>query len=217
MDRSCAVDRVLALLETIESDPMPVPIREVWVLGDLALGLDPVDRIDLYLTKDLLFASERTDPDQAEVFEEEYGIAGVGTIVSAEWAAEFPDHIRTNSNDHAAPERCLAAHLVSRSEPIHLEVCNAPFEQNVTQRLRGARATENWENILDPRGVCLWQDGTRSETAPEKLRSGDYVFPTLPDALEMLGMESVEAETAAAAITTLKQSREGRTIRGDVV
>lgn len=217
MDRSRAVDRVLALLETIETDPMPVPIREVWVLGDLALGLDPVERIDLYLTKDLLFAGEGTDPDQAAAFEEEYGIDGVGTTVSAEWAEEFPEAVRANPNGHAAPERCLAAHLVGRDEPIHLEVCNAPFEQNVTQRLRGARATGDWGELLDPRGVCLWQDGTRSETAPEKLRSGEYVFPTLPEALEMLGVEPDEAATAAEAVRDLRRTQEGRTIRGDVV
>ena len=217
MERTHAVDRVLEVLETIDREPTPVPIREVWVFGDLALGLDPVDRLDLYLTKDLLFAGEQTDPDAAESFEAEYGVAGIGTTVSAEWAETYPDRIRANTNGHAAPERCLAAHLVDPSEPIHLEVCNAPFEQNVTQRLRGARATGDWEALLDPRGVCLWKDGTRSESAPEKLRSGEYVFPTLPEALEMIGLDEQEADEAAEQLTRWRTTQEGRSVRGDVV
>lgn len=217
MDRDPAVDRVLALLDTIENEPMPVPIREVWVLGDLALGLDPVERLDIYLSKDLLFSSHRTDPDTAEKYRDTFGIDGIGTTVSAEWAKRFPDCIRANANGHAAPERCLGAHLVAETEPIHLEVCNAGFEQNVTQRLRGAKATESWEELLDPRAVCLWKDGHRSEEAPDRLREGGFVFPTLPEAFEMLGLSKGDAEEAATVIQKWRAHSDGRTVRGEVI
>lgn len=217
MDRDAAVDRILRLLRTVEQEPMPVPIREIWVFGEVALGLDPVSRIDVYLTKDLLFASGETDEERAEAYRERHGVAGVGTAVSAEWADRYPEYVRANEHGHAAPERCLAAQLVDDGEPIHLEVCNAGFEQNVTQRLRGARARDAYAEILDPRGVCLWVDDERSENAPEKLRNGTYVFPTLPEALEMIGLEPTEAERAAETLESWRSDHEGSTVRGDVV
>lgn len=217
MERSQAVDRVMNVLETIDRDPMPVPIREVWVYGDLALGLDPIQRLDIYLSKDLLFAGNGTDPDRATEFEREFGVAGIGTTVSAEWADKFPECIRTNANGHAAPERCLAAHLTAGDEPIHLEVCNASFEKNVTQRIRGANATDRWEEVLDPRGVCLWQDNQHSEFAPERLRAGGYVFPPLEEALELLGLDPDRAKQAARAYNTWREQSDGRTVRGEVI
>lgn len=216
MERSAAVDRVLDLLDTIEAEPMPVPITEVWVFGELALGLDPVSRIDIYLAKDMLFAAE-SESDRGDELSERYGVEGIGRTVSAEWAAEYPGFVRTNEAGYAAPERCLAAHLVEDGEPIHLEICNAGFESNVTQRLEGARARDAYESILDPRGVCLWAHGERSETAPAKLRDGEYVFPTLPEALEMLGLSPEESERAATAVKSWHDQREGATVRGDVV
>jgi hypothetical protein len=214
VDRDAALDRVEAILDTVESDPMPVPVREVWVYGDVALGLDPVDRLDVYVTKDLLM---RGDADRAEAFEAEYGIAGVGTAVDADWAEQYPDHLRANDAGHAAPERCLAAHLLDPDEPVHLEVCNASFSDNVTQRLRGAMAREAYGEILDPRGVCLWVDGHRDEEAMAKLRASDFAFPTLSGALEMLGLDEAAAATAAGAMRERRAEREGRTVRGDVV
>lgn len=217
MDRDVAVERVLTLLETIENEPMPVPLREVWVLGDLALGMDPVERLDIYLSKDLLFTTQRTNPDEAKQFKEQYGIDGIGTTVSAEWATEFPEFIRANASGHAAPERCLGSHLVAANEPMHLEVCNASFEQNVTQRLRGAKATKSWEELLDPRAVCLWKDGQRSQEAPTRLREGSYVFPTLPDALAMLGLSDEDAAEASRVLQDWRSEPTGRTVRGDVI
>ena len=215
MDRSSAVDRVERLLETIDSDPMPVPVREVWVFGDLALGMDPIDRLRVYLAKDLLLRDD--DPDVSDQFEAEYGVAGVGRTVNAEWARRFPEFIRANDAGHVAPERCLAAHLTDVNEPIHLEVCNSGFEDNVTQRLAAAKESGQYERLLDPRGVCLWVDGERSETALSKLRTGDLVLPTLPNALEMLGMNSDEAEMAASALREFHEKQSGATVRGDVV
>ncbi|WP_254536840.1 DUF7095 family protein [Halomarina litorea] len=212
--RAAAVDRVERLVEAVEAGPMPVPVREVWVYGDVALGLDPVSRLDVYLTKDLLFGR---DGDREEEFVESHGVQGVGKTVSAQWADEHPEFLRANHSGHAAPEKCLAAHLLGDDEPVHLEVCNTGFENNVTQRLKGARARENYEQILDPRGVCLWVDGTRSEEAFEKLREGDLVFPTLSDALGMLGMDTEEAETAAAAVREFRERQQGPSVRGDVV
>jgi hypothetical protein len=218
LGREVAVDRLERLVRTVEAEPMPVPVREVWAFGDVVLGLDPVERLDVYLTKDLLFKDR---PDAEERFRESHGVAGVGKTVSADWAERFPEYLRANANGHAAPERCLAAHLVDEGEPIHLEVCNTGFENNVTQRLKGAKAREDWTQVLDPRAACLWVDGedggTWSESAFEKLRDGEFVFPTLSGALEMLGLEEPAASEAADVVKRQRAEREGPTVRGDVV
>ncbi|WP_396613260.1 hypothetical protein ACH9L7_10145 [Haloferax sp. S1W] len=214
MDRDAALDRVEAIVDAVESETLPVPVREVWVYGDVALGLDPLDRLDVYVTKDILL---RGDNEAAAEFEANHGVKGVGKSVRAEWARENPELIRANSNGYAAPEKCLAAHLLPDNEPIHLEVCNAPFEDNVTQRLKGALAREKYEQILDPRGVCLYADGQRSPNAMEKLRNGEFAFPTLTGALEMLGVESDEADAAVEAMRTYRAEQTGTTVRGDVV
>jgi hypothetical protein len=212
--REEAVGRIERLVETIEEESMPVPVRECWVYGDFALGLDPIERLDVYLTKDLLFHGD--DEREAE-FREAHGVEGVGKTVSAEWADEYPEHIRANPSGYVAPEKCLAAHLVDEREPIHLEVCNASFEDNVTQRLKGAMARESYEELLDPRGVCLWLDGQRSDEAFEKLRNGKFVFPTLADAFSMVGMDETEAEQAADAVRDYRTRQDGASVRGDVV
>ena len=212
--RAKAVDRIERLVETVATERMPVPIREIWVYGDLVLGLDPVPRLDIYLTKDLLFGGD--DEREAE-FRDSHGVEGIGKTVSAEWADEHPEFIRANPNGYAAPKKCLAAHLVGDEEPIHLEVCNANFEDNVTQRLKGAMARENYEQVLDPRGACLWLDGQRSTEAFEKLRNGEFVFPTLAEALSMIGVEVDEAERAADAVRGYRERQAGATVRGDVV
>jgi hypothetical protein len=116
-----------------------------------------------------------------------------------------------------APEKCLATHLLDEDEPIHLEVCNASFEDNVTRRAEGAKARQSYETILDPRGVCLWLDGQRSTEALGKLRKGEFVFPTLPEALSMLGLDEREATQASDAIKQSREERDGRSVRGDVV
>ncbi len=213
MDRAAAVERVERLVETVDSETMPVPVREIWVYGEVSLGLDPIERLDVYLTKDILLGG---DDERSEEFEETHGVKGIGRSVRREWASENPEYVRANDNGYAAPERCLAAQLLG-DEPIHLEVCNASFEDNVTQRLRGAITSSDYERILDPRGVCLWVDDRRSEEALEKLRAGDLVFPTLPEALSMLGMDDEEAREAADAMQAYRERQEGATVRGDVV
>lgn len=50
MDRRDAVTIVERVLDEIDTQQMPVPVRELWVYGDAALGLDPVERLDLYVT-----------------------------------------------------------------------------------------------------------------------------------------------------------------------
>lgn len=216
MDRTAALDRVEAIVDAVDAEQMPVPVREVWVYGDVALGLDPIDRLDVYLTKDMLLRGDGSD-EQARYFEEEYGVKGVGKSVSAEWAERYPERLRANDNGHAAPEKCLAAHLVDGDDPIHLEVCNASFDDNVTQRLRGAMARDAYEQILDPRGVCLWVDGTYAEETMAKLRGGELPFPTLSGALEMLGLDAETAEEAAGAMERYRAEQTGSTVRGDVV
>ncbi|WP_435361187.1 DUF7095 family protein [Haloarchaeobius sp. DFWS5] len=212
--RDAALDRVEEILDMVDDEPMPVPVREVWVYGDVALGLDPVDRLDVYLTKDILLGG---DASRAEEFEASHGIKGVGQTVRDEWADEFPQHLRANANGHAAPEKCLAAHLLSDDEPVHLEVCNASFEDNVTQRLAGAKRREDWTTLLDPRGVCLWVDGQRSDEAMRKLRESELALPTLSRALGMLGLEEAQADEAAKELHAWREQQEGATVRGDVV
>jgi hypothetical protein len=73
----------------------------VWVFGDVALGLDPIDRLDVYVTKDVLMES---DADAAAAFKREYGVDGVGTTVRASWAERNPDRVRASENGYAAPE-----------------------------------------------------------------------------------------------------------------
>jgi hypothetical protein len=219
MDRDDALDRVADVVDVVDRAAtddahLPVPIREVWVYGDVALGLDPVDRLDVYVTKDLLM---RGDADRATEFEERFGVAGVGRTVDADWADAHPEHLRANDSGHAAPERCLAAHLLDDDEPIHLEVCNASFSDNVTQRLKGAMARESYGEILDPRGVCLWADGRRDDEAMAKLRGGELAFPTLSEALEMLGLDEEAAAAAAGVMRDRRAEETGRTVRGDVV
>ncbi|MCU4926250.1 hypothetical protein OB905_09675 [Halobacteria archaeon AArc-dxtr1] len=219
LSRDRAVKRLSEIVDAVETELMPVPVREVWAFGDVALGVDPVERLDVYLTKDVLLrddsGSDDEDPDA--VFRDSHGVAGVGQSVSAEWASRYPEALRANQNGHAAPEQCLAAHLLDSDEPVHLEVCNTSFEQNVTQRLRGARLREDYSQLLDPRGVCLWVDGTRSDEAFRKLRESEFALPTLSAALEMLGMDDEEAETAAKEVHAWRENRDGVTVRGDVV
>jgi len=215
LPRDVAVERVEDLVATVADERLPVPVREVWVYGDVALGLDPVERVDVYLTKDILLGDEGSDPDAAS--DAPVGVDGIGDTVRADWAAEHPEYVRTNASGYAAPEQCLAAHLLADDEPVHLEVCNASFEDNVTQRLEGALARDSYENILDPRGACLWAEGRRSESAFEKLRAGEFVFPTLADSLEMLGADPDVASEAADAVREYRAAQEGATVRGDVV
>lgn len=215
MNRDAAIEHVEEIVATVEDETMPVPVREVWVYGDVALGLDPVERLDVYVTKDILLRGD--DQDAAEQFERTHGVKGVGKTVRAEWAEEHTEHLRANESGHAAPEQCLAAHLLPEDDPVHLEVCNSSFEDNVTQRLKGAITRDAYEQILDPRGVCLWVEGQRSDEALRKLRESELAFPTLPDALEMLGMDSEKTQEAADAVESYRKRQDGATVRGDVV
>ncbi|MFO7926240.1 MAG: DUF7095 family protein [Halobacteriota archaeon] len=216
--RAEAVERLRSVVETVGSEPTPVPVREVWAFGDVVLGMDPIDRLGVYVTKDLLFkdASER-EPE----FESRLGVSGVGKTVSAEWADAFPECVRANASGYAAPERCLAAHLFDDGEPVHLEVCNTGFEHNVTQRLKGAQARDDYTQLLDPRAACLWidtEDGGRTSTeAFRKLEAGEFVFPTLSASLSMLGLDDDEAERAAETLRAFRADRDGVSVRGDVV
>ena len=208
LDRDAAIDRVVELIETVDSEPMPVPVR------DVALGLDPIDRLDIYLTKDILL---RGDSAAADQYYEQHGVKGVGQSVDAEWAEKYPEYIRANDNGHAAPEKCLAAHLLGDSEPIHLEVCNASFDENVTQRLRGALDRESYAQILDPRGVCLWVDGQWDDDLLDKLRGGELPFPTLSGALEQMGVDAETASEAADTVSRYRTEQTGASVRGDVI
>lgn len=223
--RDEAVTRLESLINTIETDPMPVPIQEIWVFGDVVLGVDPVDRLEIYLTKDLLFKDE---PEKEADFRDDLGISGVGKTVAARWANKFPEHVRANTNGHAAPEKCLAAHLVGANEPIHLEVCNTGFQRNVQQRIQAAHELQDYSTLLDPRAVCLWiaagcntvapnSIGERSQAAITKLRDGSFVFPTLEKALELLDMDSVTATSAAKQLQNAQDQSDGRTVRGDII
>ncbi|ELZ37911.1 hypothetical protein C471_12436 [Halorubrum saccharovorum DSM 1137] len=214
MDREQAVARLETLVDRVERETMPVPVREVWAFGDVALGLDPVERLDVYVTKDVIMGGDR---EAAAEFAAEYGVKGVGTSVRAEWAEAHPDRVRASDNGYAAPEKCLAAELIGDEEPIHLEVCNASFEDNVRQRLKGALARDAYEEVLDPRGVCLWVDGTRDEEAFDRLREASLAMPTLPAALGMLGADEDVANEAADVLKRRRAEQEGSSVRGDMV
>lgn len=214
MERAAAVDRLETLLDAVATGPLPVPVREVWVFGDLALGVDPIERLDIYLTKDLLFGAGSADADAVD---RAPAVDGIGETVNAAWAAAHPDRVRTNDHGHAAPERCLAAHLIREDEPIHIEVCNASFGDNVVQRLQGARERDRWAEALDPRGVACWIDGRRDDEAIERLRDGAFAFPPLEEAFSALGLDADEAAAAAEGVANWRASRNGRTVRGDVV
>lgn len=213
MDRARAVDRLTEIVDAVEEDLLPVPVREVWTYGDVALGVDPVDRLDVYLTKEILMGGEepRDLPPGLE------SVDGIGSVVRAEWAREHPDLVRTDDAGYVAPEKCLAAHLLREDESVHLEVCNAPFRDNVTRRLEGARARGDYGEAIDPRGVALWIEGQRSEEAVEKLRGSEFAFPPLSAAFESLGLDGEEARTAAEAVHSWREDSEGVTVRGDVV
>ncbi|OYR82463.1 hypothetical protein DJ72_09255, partial [Halorubrum distributum] len=157
------------------------------------------------------------DADAAADFEAEYGVKGVGTTVDAAWAEAHPDRVRTSDNGYAAPEKCLAAELVQDDMPIHLEVCNAGFEDNVRQRLKGALARDAYEEVLDPRGVCLWVDGERDDEAFDRLREASLAMPTLPAALGMLGADEDAANAAADVLKQQRAEQEGASVRGDMV
>ncbi|MFC5277206.1 hypothetical protein ACFPM1_00290 [Halorubrum rubrum] len=224
MELERAVDRLEAIVDRVEDEEMPVPVREVWAFGDVALGLDPIDRLDVYLTKDVLMDS---DADAAAAFEDEYGIKGVGSTVRASWAAANPDRVRASDNGYAAPEKCLAAELLAGIDadaagndddaPIHFEVCNASFGDNVTQRLKGALAREAYGEVLDPRGVCLWADGRRDGEALDRLREASFAMPTLPAALSSLGVDDDVAGAVADALAAERADQDGSSVRGDMV
>lgn len=214
MERDAAVDHVETIIETLDSAHLPVPVRELWVFGDLALGLDPIDRLDLYVTKDILLGGA---PTEAATLEDEHGVSGLGTSVRAEWAKSHPEHIVANASGYAAPEKCLASQLLPAGEPIHLEVCNAGFEDNVLQRMRAAMDREVYEELLDPRAVLVWREGETADESLQKLRTGEYVFPTLAAALEMLGLDADEATEAASEVNRWRGDLEGVSVRGDVV
>lgn len=214
MDREQAVDRLETLVDHVERETMPVPVREVWAFGDVALGLDPIERLDVYVTKDVIMGG---DAAAAADFEAEYGIKGVGTSVRAEWATGNPNRVRASDNGYAAPEHCLAAELIDDGEPIHLEVCNASFEDNVRQRLKGALARDAYEEVLDPRGVCLWVDGARDAEAFDRLRAASFAMPTLHAALGMLGADEDAAREAADVLDRRRAEQEGVSVRGDMI
>lgn len=213
VDRDRAVDLLEDVITTVSEDIMPVPVRDVWVYGDIALGRDPVRRINVYLTKELLL----TDDSDEDAVDSTAGVKGIGSSVRRAWAEQFPEYIRTNHAGYAAPAECLAAHLFPSEAPFHLEVCNTSFPDNVQQRAAGAVARDRYREIIDPRGVCLWMDGTPSPTAIDKLRAGSFVFPPLEEALTMIGLSEEEASEAVTALNETQNDREGVTVRSEVL
>lgn len=212
MDRDAALDHVETVLDTVSDGDLPVPVTECWVYGEVALGKDPITRLDVYVTKDLLFSG-----DPAPELDAEYGVEGIGRTVDAAWAREHPEWVRTDDSGYVAPEKCLAAQLLPEGEPVHLEVCNTGFERNVTQRAEGARMREHYEQVIDPRGVCLYAEGRRDDDTLAKLRESALAFPPLEEALTMLGFDDEDAKAAAETMRAYEADQEGTTVRGDVV
>lgn len=52
MDRTAAVSRLESIVETVATESLPVDVTEVWVYGDLALGHEPVERLDVFFATD---------------------------------------------------------------------------------------------------------------------------------------------------------------------
>ena len=215
IDRERAVATIERMLDRA-SDPLPVPLREIWVAGDIVVGLDPVPRVDIYLTKELLF---KDNPEREAEFEEKYGISGVGKSVRAEWADEHPDLLRADDSGYVDPAACLVAHLLPDTDdlPIRVTVSNTGFERAVPKRL--GKFDDGDDTLpLDPRAALLWADegdgGTVSSSALEKLRDNEFVFATLEQALAMV---DDDADTEAAADAIRGVGTDGRTIESDVV
>ncbi|MDZ7745238.1 MAG: hypothetical protein U5K28_01440 [Halobacteriales archaeon] len=215
IDRERAVATIERMLDQA-SDSLPVPLREIWVAGDIVVGLDPVPRVEIYLTKDLLF---KDSPEREAEFEERYDISGVGKSVRAEWAEANPELLRADESGYVDPAACLVAHLLSdtEDEPFRVTVSNTSFERAVPKRL--AKFDDgNDTRPLDPRAALLWADegdgGTVSESALEKLRDNEFVFATLEQALAMVD-EDVGTGAAADAIRDLDIDE--RVVESDVV
>ena len=68
-------------------------------------------------------------------------------------AEQHPNRVRVDDDGHAAPEWYLAAHLFGDDEPIHLEVSNTGFENEISWRVEAARAREGHGRLLDPRAA----------------------------------------------------------------
>jgi hypothetical protein len=56
-----------------------------------------------------------------------------------------------------------------------------------------------------------------SDEAFRTLRESELPFPTLSEALEMLGLDKSESEEAARTLQQWRESQDGATVRGDVV
>jgi len=83
--------------------------------------------------------------------------------------------------------------------------------------LKGALARDAYEEVLDPRGVCLWVDGTRDAEAFDRLREGSFAMPTLAASLGMLGADEGVAREAAEVLESRRAAQEGASVRGDMM
>jgi len=180
---------------------MPVPVREVWALGDVALGLDPVERLDVYVTKDILLrddsepsASSADGDGDGSDLETRFRDSPMASRASARPSGptgprEYPPAPASQRQRSRRPEQCLAAHLLGDDEPIHLEVCNSSFEDNVTSGFAG-------------RSCAMI---TRSCSIPAASVSG----PTAPEARRRSG-SSRERARPADALRGARDARAGR-------
>jgi len=97
-------------------------------------------------------------------------------------------------------------------------VCNASFEDNVRQRLKGALARDAYEEVLDPRAsACLG-----SMAPATRRRSTDSARPPSrcrrsAAALGMLGADENVANEAAETLKRRRAEQEGASVRGDMV
>lgn len=158
-------------------------------------------------------------------FAERLGVEGVGETASAARGERHSNRVRADDGGHVAPERCLAAHLFGDDELVHSEVSNTGFEDGAGRRVEAARAREEYGRLLDPWAAYPWVDGpasasggvsasddddggTASEEASCGLADDTFVFPALSTALEALGMDGREAETAAEGPRERRRKRE---------
>ncbi|ERH10384.1 MAG: hypothetical protein J07HX64_02157 [halophilic archaeon J07HX64] len=85
--REETADRVEPPAETDETERLPVSVRGVWVFGDPAPGFDPVGRLEVHPTKNILLTGSSGREGE---FTETHGVRGIGRTVRVRWVDRYP-------------------------------------------------------------------------------------------------------------------------------
>ncbi len=186
LGRAEAVDRLEEIVDAVENERMPVPVREVWAFGDVALGLDPVDRLDVYLTKDILVRddsattgsgdvgdgidSSRTNEDPDAAFRDSHGVEGVGKSVRADWATAYPEYLRANANGHAAPKSASRLTCSRRTNRSTSRSVTPPSRTTSPSACAGRNCARITLSCSTPRGLSLGRRHPKRRGVPKASR-----------------------------------------------